>query len=124
LISVACQSKLAKGNPVGDSQNQNVARVLYMKTVTLAEARQSFSSLISEVESFDEHVMITKNGKPTAVIISADEWEAIEDTAFWLKVPGIQDDIAEARGTTGISLDQFVAERSAEAEPQNVQAGV
>ena len=58
-----------------------------MKTVTLAEARQSFRALISEVESFDEHVMITKNGKPTAVIISADEWEAIEDTAFWLKVP-------------------------------------
>jgi antitoxin YefM len=93
---------------------------MYMKTVTLAEARQSFSALISEVESFDEHVMITKNGKPTAVIISADEWEAIEDTAFWLKVPGIRDDIAEARGTTSISLDQFIAERGAGAELRNV----
>lgn len=55
--------------------------------------------------------MITKNGKPTAVIISADEWEAIEDTAFWLKVPGIQNDIAEARGTSGVSLEEFIADR-------------
>ena len=84
-----------------------------MKTVTLAEARQSFSSLISEVETFDEHVMITKNGKPTAVIISADEWEAIEDTAFWLRVPGIQADIEEARSTPGISLQDYLVERNA-----------
>ncbi len=84
-----------------------------MKTVTLAEARQSFSSLISEVESFDEHVMITKNGKPTAVIISADEWEAIEDTDFWRRVPGIQADIEEARSTAGISLQEYMAEQKA-----------
>lgn len=85
-----------------------------MKTVTLAEARQSFSALISEVESFDEHVMITKNGKPTAIIISADEWEAIEDTDFWLRVPGIQADIEEARSSTGVSLEEYVVKQKAQ----------
>ena len=65
-----------------------------MKSVTLAEARQSFSALIAEVETFHEHVLITKNGRPTAVIISADEWEAIEDTAFWRSVPNIADLLA------------------------------
>ena len=82
-----------------------------MKSVTLAEARQSFSALITEVETFDEHVMITKNGRPTAVIISADEWEAIEATAFWRAIPDIAADIAEAHGDKGISLDEFVATR-------------
>jgi antitoxin YefM len=82
-----------------------------MKSVTIAEARQSFSALIAEVETFDEHVMITKNGRPTAVIISADEWEAIEDTAFWRSVPDIASDLAEARSEKGMPLDQFLASR-------------
>jgi antitoxin YefM len=82
---------------------------MYMKSVSLAEARQSLSALISEVETFDEHVLITKNGRPTAVIISADEWEAIEDTAFWRSVPDIAADIKEARETPGIGLDEYLA---------------
>lgn len=83
-----------------------------MKSVTLAEARQSLSALIAEVETFDEHVLITKNGRPTAVIISADEWEAIEDTAFWRSIPGIADDLAEARAQQGIALDEYLAGRA------------
>ena len=83
-----------------------------MKSVSLAEARQSLSALISEVETFDEHVMITKNGRPTAVIISADEWEAIEDTAFWRSVPNIEADLAQARSERGIHVDDYLAERA------------
>jgi antitoxin YefM len=90
---------------------RGLARVLYMKSVSVAEARQSLSALIAEVESFDEHVLITKNGRPTAVIISADEWEAIEDTAFWRSVPGIADDIQAAGAEPGVSLDEFLSER-------------
>ncbi len=83
-----------------------------MKTVSLAEARQSLSALVAEVENFDEHVLITKNGWPTAVIISADEWEAIEDTAFWRAIPDISDDIREARAQPGMPLEQFLAAHS------------
>jgi antitoxin YefM len=85
---------------------------MYMKSVTIAEARQSLSALIAEVENFDEHVLITKNGRPTAVIISADEWEAIEDTAFWRSVPNIAEDIAEARTERGMTLGQYLAQRA------------
>lgn len=85
---------------------------MYMRSVSLAEARQSLSALIAEVENFDEHVLITKNGRPTAVIISADEWDAIEDTAFWRAVPDIADDIREARAERGTSLDEYLAARS------------
>ncbi len=83
-----------------------------MKSVSVAEARQSLSALIAEVENFDEHVLITKNGRPTAVIISADEWEAIEDTAFWRSVPDIADDIREARTERGMPLAKYLAARS------------
>ncbi|MBI4884231.1 MAG: type II toxin-antitoxin system Phd/YefM family antitoxin [Actinobacteria bacterium] len=87
-----------------------------MKSMSVAEARQSFSALIAEVETFDEHILITKNGRPTAVIISADEWEAIEDTAFWRSVPDIAGDIREARAERGIPLDEYLATRSAPTE--------
>lgn len=83
-----------------------------MKVVTLAEARQSLSALIHEVETFDEHVLITKNGRPTAVIVSADEWEAIEDTAFWRSVPDIANDVATARSEPGVALDHYLAARA------------
>jgi antitoxin YefM len=85
-----------------------------MKSATLAEARQSLSALIAEVESFDEHVLITKNGRPTAVIISADEWEAIEDTAFWRSVPDITSDIAEAADGQSMSVDEYRSRRNAQ----------
>ena len=90
---------------------------MYMKSVSVAEARQQLSALIAEVETFDEHVLITKNGRPTAVIISADEWEAIEDTAFWRSVPDIASDITEARAESGVALDRYLAQRAKPAKP-------
>jgi antitoxin YefM len=95
----------------------HVATVMYMKSVSVAEARQQLSALIAEVETFDEHVLITKNGRPTAVIISADEWEAIEDTAFWRSVPDIASDIAESRDESGIGLDLYLAQRAKRVKP-------
>lgn len=44
-----------------------------------------------------EHVTITKNGAPAAVLIGADEWESLKETLFWLSQPGVLDDIAQAR---------------------------
>ena len=81
--------------------------------MTLAQARETFSALIAEVENFDEHVMITKNGRPTAVIISADEWEAIEDTAFWRSVPEIGVDIAVGRSESAVLIETYLAGRVA-----------
>ncbi len=83
-----------------------------MRTMTLAEARQQFSSVVADVETLSEHVVVTKNGRPAVVIISADEWEEIEETAFWRSVPGIHDDIAEARSAQGTPLAEYLASRT------------
>ena len=79
--------------------------------MTIAEARQHLSALIQEVETFDEHVLITKNGRPAAVIVSADEWEEIDESAFWRSVPDITSDIAAARKSKATPLDDLVAKR-------------
>lgn len=62
------------------------------KTVPLTEARAKLSELLDELESRHEHVVITRNGRPTAVLVPADEQEALEETLEILQ----DEDILEA----------------------------
>ncbi|VAX27157.1 hypothetical protein MNBD_NITROSPIRAE01-2044 [hydrothermal vent metagenome] len=51
-----------------------------MKTLSLSEAKMKLSELVEAVRSVDEEVVITKNGRPAAVLISPDEFEAWKET--------------------------------------------
>jgi antitoxin YefM len=50
------------------------------KTVPFTHARAHLSDLVDEVERKHEHVVITRNGRPAAVVLSADEYEELEET--------------------------------------------
>jgi antitoxin YefM len=68
-----------------------------MTTVPLTEAKAKLNELVEEVVTMHEQVTITRRGKPVAILVSADEWESLRETLFWQGVPGIHEDIAEAR---------------------------
>ena len=51
-----------------------------MKTLPLSEAKTKLSSLVDEIRDRDEEVTITRNGRPVAVIVSADEFESWKET--------------------------------------------
>jgi len=51
-----------------------------MKTLSLSEAKANLSGLIEDVERRDEEVVITKNGRPAAVLVSPDEYESWKET--------------------------------------------
>ena len=51
-----------------------------MKTLSLSEAKMKLSELIENVHSTDEEIVITKNGRPAAVLVSPDEFESWEET--------------------------------------------
>ena len=51
-----------------------------MKTLPLTEAKAKLSSLIDEVRDRDEEVTITRNGRPVAVLVSADEFDSWKET--------------------------------------------
>jgi antitoxin YefM len=51
-----------------------------MKTISLSEAKTKFSAIIDMVGANDEEVIVTKNGRPAAVIISPGEYESIKET--------------------------------------------
>jgi prevent-host-death family protein len=51
-----------------------------MKTLPLAEVKNNLSRLVDRVESLQEEVTITKNGRPAAVIVSTEEYEGWKET--------------------------------------------
>ena len=51
-----------------------------MKTLSLSEAKMKLSALIDAVNTTEEEVVITKNGRPAAVIVSTDEFESWKET--------------------------------------------
>jgi prevent-host-death family protein len=50
------------------------------KVVPFTKARAELSELLDDVETRHEHVVVTRKGRPVAIVISTDEWEAIEET--------------------------------------------
>ncbi len=51
-----------------------------MKTLSLSEAKAGLSGLVDEVSTRDEEVVITRNGRPAAVLVSPDEYESWKET--------------------------------------------
>ena len=51
-----------------------------METLSLSEAKMKLSELIEKVQSTDAEVIITKNGRPAAVLVSPDEFDGWRET--------------------------------------------
>lgn len=51
-----------------------------MKTLSISEAKMKLSALIDSIGVTDEVVVITKNGRPAAVLVSPDEFEGWRET--------------------------------------------
>jgi prevent-host-death family protein len=54
--------------------------VKIMKALSVSEAKMKLSGLIDTVNATDEEVVITKNGRPAAVLVSPDELESLKET--------------------------------------------
>lgn len=50
------------------------------RTIPFTEARARLSELLDELEARHEHVVITRNGRPAAVLVPAEEQEILEET--------------------------------------------
>ncbi len=51
-----------------------------MKTLSVSEAKMKLSGLIDTVNATDEEIVITKNGRPAAVLVSPEEFESLKET--------------------------------------------
>ena len=50
------------------------------ETLSLAAVKARFSELVDRVEREQDRVVVTRNGKPAAVLISPDDLERLEET--------------------------------------------
>jgi prevent-host-death family protein len=51
-----------------------------MKTLSLSEAKMKLSALIEDLGVTEEEVVITKNGRPAAILVSPREFESWRET--------------------------------------------
>lgn len=51
-----------------------------MKTLPLSEVKAKLNSLVDRISERDEEILITKNGRPAAVLLSIDEMESWKET--------------------------------------------
>jgi len=73
-------------------------RVNKMITLTVTEARTKLIQLIDEVADSHQPVLITgKRGN--AILVSEEDWRAIEETMYLLSIPGMRESIKEGLGT-------------------------
>ena len=85
--------------------------ILVMSTIPLAEVKARLSAVVDEVRDTHERVVITRNGRPEAVIMAVSDLEALEETLDLLSTPGAVEQIREAEAEIaaghGIDADEL-----------------
>ncbi|HRQ63474.1 MAG TPA: type II toxin-antitoxin system Phd/YefM family antitoxin [Xanthomonadaceae bacterium] len=69
-----------------------------MSTISASEARAKLYRLIDEAAASHEPVLITGK-RNNAVLLSEDDWSAIQETLYLLSVPGMRESIKEGMRT-------------------------
>jgi prevent-host-death family protein len=69
-----------------------------MTGITATEARSNLYRLIDETAESHQPVLITGK-RNRAVLVSEDDWAAIQETLFLLSVPGMRESIREGMDT-------------------------
>lgn len=68
-----------------------------MNTITVKEAKAKLAEYIRKADNFYEEYVITRNGKPTAALISYDELESIKETLELESDPSLIKELRRAR---------------------------
>lgn len=68
---------------------------------SLADAKAHFSEIVDLVEETHEHVIVTRRGRPAAIIMSPDDYEGLLETLDILSTPGALEEIRDAHEQIG-----------------------
>lgn len=85
-----------------------------MSLVPVGDARDRFSELIGEVERTHERIVVTRHGRPVAVVIAPDDLESLEETLDILSDPRALAEIRESAEDIAagrmVTIDEIRAE--------------
>jgi PHD/YefM family antitoxin component YafN of YafNO toxin-antitoxin module len=69
-----------------------------MTTITVTEARKLLYKLLDDVAESHEPIQIAGK-RSNAVLISEDDWRAVQETLYLHSVPGLKESIVEGLAT-------------------------
>lgn len=69
-----------------------------MTSISATEARKQFYKLVDEVQESHEPVQITGR-RGNAVLVSEDDWRAVQETIYLVSIPGMRESILEGMAT-------------------------
>jgi antitoxin YefM len=67
------------------------------ETLSLANVKSKFSEMVDRVEHTHDRIVVTRNGRPAAVLISTDELASLEDTLELLSDPEAMRELADSQ---------------------------
>ena len=81
------------------------------RTLPISEVKTRLPSLVRDVANRDDEVVITRNGRPTAILLSMGEYEGLRETIEILSDPKAMAQIKRSvayfqRGGKGYTLEE------------------
>lgn len=91
------------------------------KTLPLSEVKTRLPELVAGVQEREEEVVVTKNGRPAAILINVDEYARLKETLDVLSDPVLTKQIGRSRafyktGGKGLSFQDVFGESFAPAK--------
>lgn len=85
------------------------------KTLPISEVKARLPELVTGVQEREEAVVVTRNGRPAAVLLNIDEYERLKATIDVLSDPDLMEQIRTsqryyARRRRGLSFEQVFGE--------------
>ena len=85
------------------------------KTMPISEVKTRLPELVTGVEEREEEVVVTRNGKPAAVLVNYDEYERLKGTLDVLSDPDLMKQVDQskkfyAKGRQGQSFEAVFGE--------------
>ena len=81
------------------------------KTLPISEVKTQLPKLVREVQERDDEIVITRKGRPAAILLSVDHFEGLQETLEILSDPEAMAQIRRSeayfrRGGKGYTLDE------------------
>ena len=85
------------------------------RTLPISEVKARLPELVTGVEEREEEIVVTRKGKPAAVLVNYGEYERLKETLDVLGDPDLMEQIRRSRrfyatGRKGLSLEEVFGE--------------
>jgi antitoxin YefM len=86
------------------------------KTLSLSEVKTRLPELVAGVQEREEEVVVTKNGRPAAILINVDEYSRLKETLDVLSDPALMKQVSRSQAfyqsrKKGLSFEDVFGEQ-------------